>query len=185
MTAERPFHDALGRLARVPSATGVQLVRLLQLDRANRYTARPIEFDSQGDTVSAGEEALGVTNLAEPSDSSGLVPSDTDAVALDVEGRWIVFLRQSQAGQFPAKVVSSQGNATYTMREQSVTGQGSFIDKPGTQNFSARNLAELSLGPGAAVDTGTIAIVTTLLDTATPPNIHYVFDHPAYAKYLD
>ena len=91
----------------------------------------------------------------------------------------------SGTGGFPAKIISADGTATYTMREQSLDGQGSFIDKPGTQNFSARNLAELSLGPGAAVDTGTISIVTTLLDTATPPNIHYVFDHPTYAKYLD
>ena len=28
-------------------------------------------------------------------------------------------------------------------------------------------------------------LATTLLDTASPPNMHYVFDHPAYAKYLD
>ena len=91
----------------------------------------------------------------------------------------------SGTGGFPAKVVSADGSATYTMREQTLTAQGDFIDKAGTQNLSARNLAELSLGPGAAVDTGTIGLVTILLDTATPPNIHYVFDHPAYAKYLD
>ena len=50
---------------------------------------------------------------------------------------------------------------------------------------SAKNLAELSLGTGAAVDTGSVVLVAAVLDQASPPNMRYTFDHPAYAKYLD
>jgi len=86
---------------------------------------------------------------------------------------------------FPAKIVSSQGGAAYTVREQTFNAQGNLIDKPGVSDVSAKNLAELTLGPGAAVDTGTIVVVAAVLDQASPPNMRYVFDHPTYAKYLD
>jgi len=185
VTMDAPFHDALSRLAQVGTSLGVQLVRITELQEANRYVARPIEFGDNGQTQYAEENTVTVTNLGEPADQTGQVPKNTEAVAIDVEGRWVVFLRPSIAMRFPAKVVSSQGSATYTVREQAITSQGTFIDKSGTSNISARNLAELSLGPGAAVDNGTIVMVTVLLDQASPPDVHYVFDHPAYAKYLD
>ncbi|GAH27073.1 unnamed protein product, partial [marine sediment metagenome] len=114
----------------------------------------------------------------------GQVPPDTDAVALDVEGRWVVFVRPPGA-VFPGKVTGSGGDAAYTVLEQVVTGPGTFADKEDAVAVTAHNLAELSLGPGAAVDTGTIVMVATLLDNDEPPNLRYVFDHPAYAKYLD
>jgi len=185
MTAKIPYHDGLYRLAQIGTPTGVQLVRITEPDEDNRYTARPIEFDGDGQTQFADDRTITVTNLAEPADSAGQVPADTDAVALDVEGRWVVFLQQVPAAAFAAKVISSQGSAAYTVREQALNAQGAFIDKPGAVDFSARNLAELSLGPGAAVDAGTIVLVRQLLDTSSPANVYYVFDHPAYAKYLD
>jgi len=84
---------------------------------------------------------------------------------------------------FPAKIVSSQGSAAYTVREQAITGTGSFVDKSGTSNVTARNLAELTLGTGSAVGTGEIVLVTSVLDQTG--GTRYIFDHPAYAKYLD
>lgn len=187
MSAKTLFRDALYRLAQIGTTTGMQLVRITELQEGNLYTARAIEFDDNGETQFAEEIDITVTNLGERADVTGQVPAGTDAVALDVEGRWIVFLRQPDSGvSFSAKVVNSQGSAVYTMREQvrdSVSGD--FGDKPGTSNFSASNLAELSLGPGAAVDVGTIALTTALFDNDDPPNMYYVFDHPAYAKYLD
>ncbi len=186
MSAKTLFRDALYRLAQIGTTTGMQLVRIAELQEGNLYTARAIEFGDNGETQFAEEIDITVTNLGEPADVTGQVPAGTDAVALDVEGRWIVFLRQPDSGvSFPAKVVNSQGSAVYTMREQVRTEQGDFIDKPGTSNFSTSNLAELSLGPGAAVDVGTIALTTALFDNEHPPNLYYVFDHPAYAKYLD
>jgi len=185
MTAEIPYHDGLYRLAQIGTPTGVQLVRITALQEGNRYTVRPIEFDSNGQAQFADDRSITVTNLGEPGDSAGQVPDNTDAVALDVEGRWVVFLRPPPAAAFAAKVIGSQGSATYTMREQALDAQGVFSDRSGAADFSARNLAELSLGPGAAVDIGTIVIVLALSDTSRPANVYYVFDHPAYAKYLD
>jgi hypothetical protein len=188
MTRAVPFRDSLYRLAQVGDALGVQLVRILEVDENNRYTAVPVEFDSDGATQPAEEQTLTITNLAEPADSPGQVPSGTDAVALDIEGRWIVFLRQEAAeavASFPAKIVSSLGGSAYGVLEQVCTGPGSFADKDGAPQVTAHNLAELSLGPGAAVDIGTIVLAIALTDTGNPPTVRYVFDHPAYAKYLD
>jgi hypothetical protein len=52
-------------------------------------------------------------------------------------------------------------------------------------SVAGRNLAELSLGPGAAVDAGTIVLVTAIADQQGGSAQQYVFDHPEYAKYLD
>ncbi len=185
MTVGTSFHDALRRLAQVGSARGVKLVRIVEQDEGNRYVARPVEFDANGETIHIGEDTTTVTNLAEPADSPGLVAADTDAVALDVEGRWVVFLRPAGVAAFPARIISSLGSAAYTVREQDVTGSGTFADKEGVSDVTAHNLAELSLGPGAAVDTDQIVLVTILLDNQELPTARYVFDHPVYAKYLD
>jgi len=184
MTTTIPYHDGLSHLAQGGSPAGVQLIRITQADQYNRYTARPVEFDEQGRTTFADEATFTVTNLAEPADEAGQVPEGTEAIAIDVEGRWVIFLRQV-APVFPARIVGSQGGASYTVREQVIDPQGAFADRTGTSDVAARNLAELSLGPGAAVDVGTIVLVTALVDGASPPTVRYVFDHPAYAKYLD
>jgi len=190
MTTSKVFHDSLYRLQQIGQTIGVQLIRITELDENNRYTARPIEFDANGETRFVGDDTLVVTNLAEPADQSGEVPAGAEAIALDVEGRWVVFLtpgtdQEGTAGCFPAKVIASLGNAAYTVRRQSPTGAGTFADKQGAQDVTAYNLAELSLGPGAAVDTGQIVLVRSMDDTGTPPTTRFFFDHPAYAKYLD
>ena len=190
MTNRATYTDGLYRLAQIGSPTGIQLVRLIELDQDNQYTAKGVEFDGNDSTIIASDTTIIVTNLAEPADEDGLVPEDTDAIAIDVEGRWIVFIRPAEEGQtgtsqIPARVVSSLGSASYTMREQDFDSSSDFIDKQGASNFTARNLAELSLGPGAAVDDDTIVIVTPFLDSNQTDGFSYVFDHPAYAKYLD
>jgi hypothetical protein len=184
MSITGTYYDALGRWAEVSDGKAAQLVRITGHDAGNRYHARPVAFDAVGQTVIVGTRVLTVTNLAEPADAGGGVPDNTDAVAVDAGGRWVVFLRRAAQG-FPAKVLSSQGGAAYTVREQVATGAGTFADAPGTADLTAHNLAELSLGPGAAVGAGTIVLLTVLLDNGTPPTARYVFDHPAYAKYLD
>lgn len=185
MTGQTTHYDALGRWAQASGAKAAQLIRIVEHSEGNRYTARPIAFDAQGGTETIGEETLTVTNLAEPADADGQVQSDIDAVAIDVGGRWVVFLRPVPGAAFPAKVTASQGNAAYTVREQVATGGGAFADAPGATNLTAHNLAELSLGPGAAVDNDTIVLVLTVMDNGNPPTARYVFDHPVYAKYLD
>jgi len=178
------FHDALSHLAQADGMSGLMLVRLTELETGNQYKARPIEFDEDGETQFAGTKTLAVTNLAEPADTDGSVPANTDAIAVDLEGRWVVFVRPDGGAVFPAKVISSQGNGAYTVREQVATGAGTFADKQGAATVTAYNLAELSLGPGAGVESNTIVPITTLADTGNPPTLRYVFDHPVYAKYL-
>jgi len=185
MPEQKTYYDALGRWAQASASKAAQLVRVVAHVAGNRYTARPISFDAAGGTEIIGTETLSVVNLAEPADADGQVQPNTDAVAVDVGGRWVVFLRPIPAAFFPAKVIASQGDGAYTVREQIATGAGTFADAPGAPDLTAYNLAELSLGPGAAVDDGTIVLVLTVMDNGNPPVARYVFDHPAYAKYLD
>ena len=185
MTNRATYKDGLYRLGQIGNPIGIQLVRLIELDQDNLYNAKPIEFDDNGQTCIAEDTTITVTNLAEPADSDGIVPVNTDGVAIDVEGRWVVFLRPAQTSSFPGKVISSQGSAKYILRQQVFDANGNFIDEQGTDDFTARNLAELSLGPGAAVDNSTIVLVAPLLDRLSQSGFRYVFDHPAYAKYLD
>ena len=125
MTRTVPFHDSLYRLGQVGPALGVQLVRLVEVVANNRYTAMPIEFASDGSTQQAEEDTLTVTNLAEPADQTGQVPADTEAVALDVEGRWIVFLKPQPAPsaarpRSPPRSSSRWATAAYSVLEQVV-----------------------------------------------------------------
>ena len=187
MPGTNRYRDALWRWAQAAGSKAAQLVRITEHLDGNRYTARPIAFDAAGGTETVGSDTLTVTNLAEPADAEGEVPADTDALAIDVGGRWVVFLRPEpeSAVAFPAKVTASQGDAAYTIREQVATGAGTFADAPGATDLTAHNLAELSLGPGAGVDNGSIVIVLAVMDNGDPPAARYVFDHPVYAKYLD
>jgi hypothetical protein len=178
-------YDALERWNQVSAQAGAQLVRIMSLAGGNRYIARPIELDDSGQTELAGQEELTVTNLAEPADAAGLVAAGTDALAIDVGGWWVVFIGQAGSSMFCAKVISAAGSGQYLVREQQLTAQGQVTDAPGAIDMPATNLAELSLGPGAAVDVGTVILATGIKDTASPPTLRYVFHHPAYAKYLD
>ena len=180
---ETPYHDRLGRYARVAPAPGVQLVRVQTLDADNIYNVLPLEFDATGQAVPASGQTLSVTNLAEPGDADGTLPAGTDALAVDVEGRWVIFVSPPASGVFPVKIIRADGGAAYTVREQTCTGAGTFADAAGASDATAHNLAELSLGPGGAVDVGAIVQATTLADSSGTPRT--VFDHPIYAKYLD
>jgi hypothetical protein len=186
MRTDADVHDAFQHLSQAGGGAGTQLVRVVSHDTANRYTARPVEFDADGQTQPVGDEELTVTNLAEATSAGGNLPADTEAVAVDVEGRWVVHVRPGGSASFPARVVEPAGTAaTYTVREQVLSPGGAFSDKPGAADVTATNLAELSLGDGAAVDDDTLVLVVTVADTGEPPTLRYVFDHPAYAKYLD
>ncbi len=179
------YNDGFGRLVQVGGGGRVRLVRLTGLDGGNRYTARAIEYGADGVLQYVTSEEHVVTNLAEPADTDGRLSADTDAVAIDVEGRWIVHLSPAGTALFPARVVSSGGGAMYAVRPQTWDSAGELTDLSGSVDLTAKNLAELTLGPGGAVDPDTIVLVAPLRDEADPPTIRYVFSHPAYAKYLD
>ena len=182
------FHDSLYRLAQVGTTLGVQLVRLTGCVGGNRYNALPVEFASGGVTQVAENQPLTVLNLAEPATQTGELPVNTEAVAIDVEGRWVIFVREASgepASARPARITAwALGPAMYDIRWQTydaVTGE--FLDVANEPDQLAVNLAELSFGRSAAVDVDTFVLVHTIAD------IHgttcYAFDHPAYAKYLD
>jgi hypothetical protein len=183
MNTNVTFHDRLSRLAQEGTARGVLLVRITGLDANNRYKAVAIEFQHDGTMVAADATEIRVTNLAEPADMPGQLSAGTEAVAVDVEGRWIVFVRQASS-VFPAKITSGGAGGAYTAREQ-VSGGGTLADRQDTADIDVTNLAEMTLGPGGAVDAGTIVLVAALQDAGNPPTLRYVFDHPVYAKYLD
>jgi hypothetical protein len=180
------YHDAFERLAQAGSAMGVQLVRLTSVAQANTYHAAAIEFATDGSTQDVDAQVIDVLNLAEPASATGQLPAGTRAIAVDVEGRWVIHVQISTGGSaiFPARVVSSVGMSVYILREQQIASDGTWSDKSGTANISASNMSEMSIGPGAAVDVGQKVLVLTCTSTGSPSVIHYYFDHPVYAKYL-
>ena len=54
MSTNISFKDALHRIAQIGERIGVQLVRISALAGDNRYTARPVEFDENGQTQFVG-----------------------------------------------------------------------------------------------------------------------------------
>ncbi len=185
MTDIDPYTDRLQWLAQAGGVRGVQLVRIGEVDSGNCYQARPAEFDSSGELATIDGSTLTVTNIAETPDSAGQVPAGSHACAVDVEGRWIVHLSPPSTSVFPAKVISADGGATYTVREQQISGTDTLSDAAGAVDVPARNLSELTLGPGGAVDVGAIVLVCPRPDAASPATLRYLFDHPVYARYLD
>lgn len=187
MNNDQSYHDSFEHLRQAGGSAGVQLVRIVAAEGGNRYTARPVEFDAAGQTQFVGTAELSVTNLAESPSGGGSLPADTEALAVDVEGRWIIHVPQSSGtAAFAARVIApAAAAARYNVLEQVVSPAGEFSDKPDAAEVTAINLAELSLGEGAAVDDDSIVLVTAVADTSEPPTLRYVFDHPAYAKYLD
>jgi len=182
------FHDSLYRLGQIGTTLGVQLVRLTGRQGDNQYDALPVEFDANGETQVAENQPLTVLNLAEPADEEGELPPDIEAVAIDVEGKWVIFVREASpaipSSARPARVTDWEvGQARYRVCWQEYNGStGQFTD---TNEYKpvAINLAELSFGRPAAVDINTIVLVTAIVDSGG--TTRYVFDHPAYAKYLD
>jgi hypothetical protein len=182
MTNTTTFHDRLSRFAQAGPACGVRLVQVTSPAGGNRYDADQVQFNADGTTVLWGGQPFEVTNLAEPADSTGQLSVGDQAVAIDVEGRWVIFVRSAQAACSLARIVSAAGGAYYTVHEIAASGSG-FVDKPGAVDVQACNLAEATLGPGGAIDPG-VQIILQAIPASGSANVNYVFDHPVYAKYL-
>ncbi len=184
MSTKKNFRDALGRLAQLGQATGLQLVQIKSLDEDNVYTAEAIEFDDEGSSVrSAGGADMTVVNLAESPDEDGQLPADTKAVAVDVEGKWVILVRPTSAITFAAQVLYSFGDARYRVRPQVPVGENTFIDDPLGSDINACNLAELALEDTMGVDADIIVLVTALPTHSDPPTIRYAFDHSPSDEY--
>lgn len=184
MVDMKKYVDAIGRFSQAGGIAGVLLVRIKSHETSNRYKAAILEMNSSWSLSEvAGADQIDVMNVCE-SDDDEHVDNDTDAVAIDVEGRWIVFIRKATGGALliPAKVVSSSGGASY---ELELLGLGEDSEFAATETtVSATNLAEMNLGPGGAVDIDSIVLLTEI-KSSDGGSGQYFFDHPTYAKYLD
>jgi hypothetical protein len=177
-------NESLGRWAQVSSAQGVQLVRVVSASDTNSYTVQAVEFDEEGALQDSLTQECAAVNVAELASSPGQVATGTVAVAIDVEGQWVMFVPAASSAVFPARVMAAAGQAVYTVIEQSMTGATGFANKTGAVAVAACNVAELNVGSGQAVDVGTLVMVLSVMDTGNPPTLRYVFDRPVYAKYL-
>jgi hypothetical protein len=174
--------DRFRRFWRLGGRRDVRLLRLTGAIGGNVYEGEPVEFASDGSTMTTGEPAIEVTNLAESSAGAAALAEGAEVLAIDVEGRWVAYAAPASAATMLARVQSADGGASYTVVEQ-VVAAGGFADAPGAAAVSAQNLAEIDLGPGAGVDSGAIVLVAASADGAG--QVHYLFDRPVYAKYLD
>ncbi len=182
MTTPTRYTDAFARLSQAGDERFVRLVRIDEWQSANTYLAHELRTDATGALERMDDASLHVTNLAEPADEPGRLPPETDAAAVDVEGKWFICLRPASA-LVVAKVTAAPGGAEYTVRPQVLSELGVFTTDPDAGPLTAWNLAELTLGPGAAVDVDALVLVLPIVDGAGLTR--YVFHHPAYAKYLD
>jgi hypothetical protein len=78
-----------------------------------------------------------------------------------------------------AKVVALGSGYSYTVRPQDWNAQTqAFVDRAGAADVTARNIAEIGVGPGQMVEVGTYVMLQALGSI-------YVFSHPVFAKYKD
>jgi hypothetical protein len=183
MTNTTKFHDRLSRFAQAGPACGVRLVQITSLAGGNRYNADQVQFNADGTTSLWGAPTFVVTNLAEPAGASGQLSAGSQAVALDVEGQWVIFVQAATAACCVARIVAAATGPYYTVHQMVASSTG-FVDRPGAVDIQACNLAEATLGPGGAIDAGTRIILQAIPSSDGSAGIQYVFDHPAYAKYL-
>jgi len=174
------FRNALHRLAQLGRETGIQLVRITSLEAGNRYTARPVQFDEQGETEYASTHTLSITNLAELPDETGQLPEGAEAIAVDVEGRWVIHVQPEERTLFAAKVLYTFGDGRYRVRPQVPTGEKTFADDPSFGDLTAVNVFELGNPVEFGIESDTIVLVASLKDNAEPPTIQYAFSHATF-----
>lgn len=179
------FHFALRRLAQEGSATWLRLVRVGEHQGTNLYQGQFLEVLADGSLEPTTDLPVEVLDLGESPADGGKLPEGLDTVAMDVEGRWVIFVAPSGQASFPARVVQAVSVENYLVREQAVNAGGLFVDAPGAIDLPACNLAERSMGPGGAVSVGQVVIVHVVAGGGSVPQLTYVFDHAVYAKYMD
>lgn len=193
---EQTFRNQVALTGSTPSAGGEGLFVVCQ---------EPIASGALGRCMVAGVTPVQVNVTAEAHEWAEIASGQTGYLASAASGSAQILCVESGTGTkwayvrlgppvgetgggstvFLAKVISSQGSAIYTVREQVYNATGTLVDKDGTSNVSATNLAEMSQGDGDAVDTGEFVLVLATDDTADPPVTRYSFDRAVYAKYLD
>ena len=108
-----------------------------------------------------------------------------EALEFDADGEAVVADEPPFAVINLAEPADAPGTVPSDTDAVALDAEGSWVDRPDTPDLTAGNLAELSLGPGAALEVNTRVVLSVIEDQCDPPVARYVFDHPAYAKYLD
>lgn len=174
--------DQFSRWAQTGDRRDVRLVRLSSPALGNVYPAEVVTFTVDGGTTMTGEADVTVTNLAEPPDADGALAEGAEALAVDVDGRWVIFVARPNSATFLARVDQAHGAGVYTVVEQACSS-GIFSDATGAAGVSATNLAEIDLGSGRALDVDSLVLVLAVADA--DGQLRYAFDHPVYARYME
>lgn len=162
ITAEPIASGASGRV--VPA--GLAVCQLQVLSTSHLYAA-PIASD----LAKLASAESGPARILHRNGTTGTVAA---AVLLGAGGGGA-----AAASAEVAKVVALASGYSYSVRQQDWNaGTGAFVDRPGTSNLTAMNVAEVGVGPGQMVDVGTYVMLQTLGSI-------YVFSHQVFAKYKD
>ncbi len=164
------------------SAGKARLVRLCAHVADNRYTASRLDLDADGELVESSD-SIEVLNLAESQIAGGRLVAGFDAIAIDLEGRWVIAVQPAMEF-IPARIVAHNSGAWYTTQPQRVNASGAFSDDTNQDELLAMNLAERTLGSGGGVDDDEIILLKPL-DASSESTLAtcWTFDHPVYAKY--
>jgi hypothetical protein len=150
----------------------IRRVQIAAATSGNEYQATVVRTTDGAQPVSA--ESLQVTNLAEPVDQDGQLSTGTQAIALQVDGQWTVFVPTTSV--FVGRIVTALGAGRYSIREQRYSETGTLDDAPEVAALAATNLAEVDVTPGDGLSPDTRVLVAAVPDTASPPTLHHVFD---------
>ena len=160
--------------------------------------AEPIAFGASGRVVMAGLAVCQLQVLSTSHLYAAPIASDLTKLASAESGPARILHRNGTSGTVAAavllgaggggsaaasaevaKVVALGSGYSYSVRQQDWNPTTSaFVDRPGSSNLSARNVAEIGVGPGQMVDVGTYVVLHTMGSV-------YVFSHPVFAKYKD
>jgi hypothetical protein len=162
ITAEPIASGASGRVV----VAGLAVCQIQVLSTSHLYAA-PIASD----LAKLASAESGLARILHRNGTSGTVAA---AVLLGAGGGG-----SPTASAEVAKVVALGSGYSYSVRQQDWNPTTSaFVDRPGTSNLSAKNIAEVGVGPGQMVDVGTYIMLQALGGI-------YVFSHPVFAKYKD
>jgi hypothetical protein len=163
IAAEPIASSASGRVV----VAGLAVCQLQVLSTSHRYAA-PIASDL---TKLASAES-GPARVLHRNGTTGTVAA---AVLLGAGGGGSAAAPAAEV----AKVVALASGYSYTVRPQDWNAQTqAFVDRPGAADVTAKNLAEIGIGPGQMVDVGTYVVLHTMGSI-------YVFSHSVFAKYKD
>ena len=169
------------QLIQVGTIQSLKLCKIKSLVINNKYSA--CELDNNSDQLAETENTFEVYNLAESPVQSGQLSTPTNALTMEIHGKYYVYISEGGSSVTLGKIVSSAGGAKYNIQPVTMRDTGQTDPASSTQ-ISAFNLAEMTVGPGGAVDNNTLVILHQIAASNSDDPIN-IFSHTTYAKYLD